>query len=222
MRRTVLIGVFVLGFVSFLISLAFAQDKVVVIPLFDDETQSLAPVAKTGQARCYNESGTTIKCTGTGQDGEYRKGVASPTPRFTDNGDGTVTDHLTGLIWLKNGNCFRFYFSNFTMQNNRTWQNALTSANFLSSGYCGLTDGSSEGDWRLPNYKELVSLLDLGQDNPALPSDNLIQVQYNLYWTSTTIEDARDNAWSVDFRSGVATNRAKVQSWYVLAVRGGQ
>jgi hypothetical protein len=108
------------------------------------------------------------------------------------------------------------------MQNNRTWQNALTSANFLSSGYCGLTDGSSEGDWRLPNYKELVSLLDLGQDNPALPSDNLIQVQYNLYWTSTTIEDARDNAWSVDFRSGVATNRAKVQSWYVLAVRGGQ
>jgi hypothetical protein len=99
MRRTVLIGVFVLGFVSFLISLAFAQDKVVVIPLFGDETQSLAPVAKTGQTRCYNESGTTIKCTGTGQDGEYRKGVASPTPRFTDNGDGTVTDHLTGLIF---------------------------------------------------------------------------------------------------------------------------
>jgi hypothetical protein len=32
-------------------------------------------------------------------------GVAWPNPRFTDNSDGTVTDNLTGLIWLKNANC---------------------------------------------------------------------------------------------------------------------
>ena len=35
-----------------------------------------------------------------------KKGVAWPNPRFTDNGNGTVTDNLTGLIWLKNANCF--------------------------------------------------------------------------------------------------------------------
>jgi hypothetical protein len=49
-----------------------------------------APVPKTWQTTSY----------GTGDDGDLRKGVAWPDPRWTDNGDGTVTDHLTGLIWL--------------------------------------------------------------------------------------------------------------------------
>ena len=42
----------------------------------------------------------------TGSDGDLQKGVAWPNPRFTDNANGTVTDNLTGLIWLKNANCF--------------------------------------------------------------------------------------------------------------------
>ncbi len=62
--------------------------------------------AKSGQALCYDSSGTAISCSGTGQDGEYQKGIPYPDPRFIDNGDGTVTDNLTDLIWLKNANCF--------------------------------------------------------------------------------------------------------------------
>ena len=54
-------------------------------------------------------------CKGTGQDGEIQAGVPWPNPRFTDNEDGTVTDHLTGLIWLKNGNPF----------GTRNWDQAL-------------------------------------------------------------------------------------------------
>jgi len=55
-----------------------------------------APVEKTGQTTYYEP----------GDDGDLKKGVVWPNPRFTDNEDGTVTDNLTGLIWLKNANCF--------------------------------------------------------------------------------------------------------------------
>ena len=57
--------------------------------------QNYAPVARTGQT----ESNRTH------DDGDLERGVASPSPRFSDNGNGTVTDNLTGLIWLKNANC---------------------------------------------------------------------------------------------------------------------
>ena len=55
-----------------------------------------APIAKTGQTTSY----------ATGDDGDLQNGVALPAwyPRFTDNGDGTVTDNLTGLMWAKNAN----------------------------------------------------------------------------------------------------------------------
>ena len=58
----------------------------------------------------------------TGDDGALHKGVASPTPRFTDNNNGTVTDNLTGLIWMKNANAFGL----------KTWAEALTIANSLA------------------------------------------------------------------------------------------
>jgi len=64
-----------------------------------------APVPQTGQVLCYNSAGTVITCAGTGQDGALQKGVELPTPRFTDNGNGTIKDKLTGVIWLKNANC---------------------------------------------------------------------------------------------------------------------
>ena len=144
-----------------------------------------APVAKTGQTTCYNSSGTVISCTGTGQDGEYQEDVAWPNPRFTDNGDGTVTDNLTGLIWLKDANCF----------GTRIWEDALSDANGLASGSCGLTDGSSAGNWRLPNRRELSSLVHDEYWSPALPNtagtgqwseeDPFSDVR-NVYWTSTT------------------------------------
>jgi len=59
---------------------------------------------RTGQTKCYDTYGTEISCAGTGQDGEIQAGVAWPEPRFTDNGDGTMTDTLTGLMWTKDAN----------------------------------------------------------------------------------------------------------------------
>src|SRR5207244_12730698 len=80
-------------------------------------------------------------------------------PRFTDNGDGTVKDNLTGLIWLKNANCFGF----------QTWTDALNASNTLASGACGLTDGSMAADWRLPNVMGLARLSTFVQCSPRMP-----------------------------------------------------
>jgi len=126
----------------------------------DAIVQQIVPAAvpRTGQSTCYNAGGTQIDCPNTGQDGDKLAGVAPPVPRFVDNGNGTVTDKLTGLIWLKNANCF----------GTKTWQQALDSANNLANGQCSLTDGSTVGQWRLPNVKELQSLINFGFFNPAL------------------------------------------------------
>jgi len=180
-----------------------------------------APVERTGQTTCYNSSGTVISCTGTGQDGEYQEDVAWPNPRFTDNGDGTVTDNLTGLIWLEDANCF----------GTRNWDNALSDSNGLASGSCGLTDGSIAGDWRLPNRNELASLVDKAYYSPALPDtagtgqwsegDPFTGVQSNVYWSSTTSANGTTFAWYVYMDLGYVDYGYKSNNGYVWPVRGG-
>src|ERR1039457_6671138 len=63
-----------------------------------------APVLQTGQTTCYNTAGSLISCANTGQDGEFQNGLSWPSPRFVDNGDQTVADKLTGLVWTKDAN----------------------------------------------------------------------------------------------------------------------
>ena len=134
------------------------------------------------------------------------------TPRFTDNSDGTVTDNQTGLIWLKNANSF----------GQRTWDNALSDCNGLSNGQCGLTDGSQAGDWRLPQIKELQSLIDFENYAPALPLGHpFINVQALLYRSSTTYVNITDIAWSVYLYDGGVDNTNKYEDFYVWPVRGG-
>ena len=164
-----------------------------------------------------------------GDDGDLQKGVAWPNPRFTDNGDGTVTDNLTGLIWLKNANCF----------GEKTWEDALSAANTLNNGECGLSDGSAEHDWRLPNLRELQSLINYGVTNPVLSDttgtgqwtegDPFTNVKvhpdrYWYYWSSTTLvapynpEDPE--AWVVGFREGQSSHpKKRYDDHYVWPVR---
>ena len=114
-------------------------------------------------------------------------------PRFTDNADGTVKDNLTGLIWLKDAGCLGY----------QTWTEALSNSNTLASGACGLTDGSVAGAWRLPNFKELQSLIDFGQYVPALPVGHPFSgVQSDTYWSSTTGAYLPDLAWIVSLYDG--------------------
>ena len=166
--------------------------------------------AKTGQ--------TTSSATG--DDGNLQKGVAWPSTRFTSNGDGTVTDNLTGLIWLKVAN----YNSTVGGTGTATWANALNFCNALQDGQCGLSDGSSAGDWRLPNRNELLSLNDLSEANPCLPSGHpFSSVQSSSsYWSSSAYAANTSNAWIVDLDAGNVGFVDKGDTYYVWPVRGGQ
>jgi hypothetical protein len=175
--------------------------------------QAPAPVPQTGQTSCWDTGGVKIACAGTGQDGDIRAGVEWPDPRFTDNMDGTIRDNLTGLIWLRDANCF----------GRRTWAQALEDANTLSTGECGLMDGSLGGDWRLPNVLELASLFDFENAGPALPPGhpfiNVSTTQDSAYWSSTTLAGFSTTAWGADFVSGGLNLDVKTISQFVLPVR---
>jgi len=184
----------------------------------------ICPVPKTGQTKCYDQDGNLISCTGTGQDGNLQRGFSWPNPRFTDNEDGTVTDNLTGLIWLKNANCF----------GKKDWTNSLSDANGLASGSCGLTDGSIPGDWRLPNVRELQSLIfyEYYGGGPAVPNtagtgkwaqgDLFLSVLNAPYWSSTFCISNKVAALVVWTTDGTVNSRDKVHDGYTWPVRGGQ
>jgi hypothetical protein len=161
-------------------------------------------------------------CAGTGQDGDKLKGVAWPNPRFTDNlisgvSDGTVTDNLTGLIWLKNASCL----------GTPNWADALIMSNSLASGACGLSDGSTIGQWRLPSITEMASLVDLSNFSPALTTNHpFIGVPLSGFWSSTTYSikySATDTpqAWYVNIDLGYLAVYPKNLYGYVWPVRGG-
>ena len=152
---------------------------------------------KTGQTISYY----------TGDDGDLEWGVAYPVPRFTDLGNGTVGDNLTGLIWAKSANLPV-----------GTWQQALDSVTSLNSGhYLGYSD------WRLPNRKELHSLTDFSQYGPALPAGHpFTNVQADAYWSSTTIAFDSGDAWYVRMNNGSVDGFYKSGLFSVWPVRGGQ
>jgi len=210
---------------SFSLSVSEAQNKVVVIPMGGSRTSGV--LASTGQTLCYDPACTTapcnpFPCTGTGEDGEFQAGV-TVSPRFIDNNDGTVTDKLTGLVWLQEGNCTTFFAGDATGQNPRNWQAALAASGQLSTGYCNLTDGSVAGDWRLPNIRELHSLVDFSQFDPTLPSGHpFLHTEFSIYWSSTSGSLYTEQAWLVNFHDGRVTDGNRGNSYNVRAVRGGQ
>ena len=159
-----------------------------------------------------------------GDDGALQKGAAWPSPRWTNNGNGTVTDNLTGLIWLQNTNCTDTSGGISKANGDLTWANALTWSNNLASGACGLTDGSAAGDWRLPNIEELESLVDLANSYPSLPAGhpfNNVQSDF-YYWSSSTVAYYTDSAWFLYMKGGSVVGYNKASSNYVWPVRGGQ
>jgi Protein of unknown function (DUF1566) len=173
-----------------------------------------ALVEVAGQTECWDAFGNPLtSCDNTGQDGDIQAGVPFPTPRFSDRGNGTVKDNLTNLIWLKNANCSTI--------SPAVWATALSNANDLANGECGLSDGSVAGDWRLPNVKELQSLIDFGNFNPAFPTGHpFLNVQSSLYWSSTAFADLPVGAWIVDLLDGLTIDD-KAFPRLVWPVRGG-
>jgi len=159
-------------------------------------------VPRTGQTTVYVAN----------DDGAYQKGVVWPSPRFTvgESGDATncVTDNLTGLVWARNANICGA---------GMTWTAAITACEDLIYG--------GQTDWRLPNAKELASLVDFGHSNPALPSGHPFfgSQLVSSFWTSTTYSPNTGMALGVNLNGGTYTWAGKYDTpLNVLPVRGGQ
>lgn len=123
---------------------------------------------------------------------------------FVDNGDDMVTDTTTGLMWQQ------------VTGGNMNWEAALS--------YCENLTLADYTDWRLPNIKELQSIVNYGTYNPAIDTSFFPNTVSSGYWSSTTYAYITVRAWRVSFLGGgVSSSYYKsANSCYVRAVRGGQ
>jgi hypothetical protein len=165
-----------------------------------------ADLPETGQVTCYDASGPTITCTGTGQDGDLKAGVTWPNPRFSAiAGAACVTDNLTGLMWVSAPSVTA-----------ATWTAALTSANDLM--LCGFSD------WRLPNVNEIESLVNSEVASQAnfLNTQGFTGVQASYYWSSSTYGGNARVAWIVSLGTGSVESSVKSSSYFAWPVRAGR
>ena len=160
-----------------------------------------APIQKTGQTTSYRG----------GDDGAFEAGVAWPNPRFTDQDDGTVLDNLTGLEWVK---------APHSLPENSSivvrWSSGINFCNNLSY--------ADHSDWRLPSVKELMSLVDYGRYNPALPIGHpFVGVKNDSDVSGTTAQSSYYDGASIAFfivmSDGEVDLSQKITDCYVWPVR---
>jgi hypothetical protein len=166
-------------------------------------------------------------------DGTLQTTAAVTTPpgdchggRYEDNGDETVSDCRTGLIWLKNANCAGVM----------NWAAAGAWAAALANGACGLSDGSSAGDWRLPTKTEWMAMVAYAKGRYSMPiltnaagtakwteGDPFLNVRFNSsYWSGSEVIGNTTNVWYVPMFFGNMDSLGKSISFYVWPVRSGQ
>ena len=121
------------------------------------------------------------------------------------NGDGTVTDVSTGLMWQQAGT-----------ESEIAWESAISHCEGLSlAGYT---------DWRLPSSRDLRSIVDYATYKPAIDAKYFPSTVSSRYWSSTTHAYDTDDAWGINFDYGYVRSfgNNKSNGNYVRAVRGGQ
>jgi hypothetical protein len=183
----------------------------------------------SGQTTCWDEHGNVIACSGTGQDGQIQAGGALA---YVDNGDGTISDLNTHLMWEKKSADGSIH----DKSNEYVWAAAFST--FIgglnaAGGFTGHTD------WRLPNAKELQSIVNYENVDLAVSAafnancvlgctvttcsctQSDIYTQSAIYWTATTLAHLPTDAWDVNFTNGSVSFSSKTYSTYARAVRGG-
>jgi hypothetical protein len=165
--------------------------------------------------KCYNASGEELDCNSItpclgGQDGVYSTGCLSA-GRFVDNGDGTVTDNCTGLMWQKD-TADTSGDGQLNDLDHRGWCDAIA--------YCDNLSFAGHDDWRLPNVRELQSIVDYGL---AFPDEThpVFTAVVAYYWSSTSVAGFPSDAWTVGFSIGLICHEDKLCDQFIRAVRGG-
>ena len=123
-------------------------------------------------------------------------------PELVDNGDGTVTEVNTGLMWQQ------------TTGSEMNWEDAIT--------YCESLSHAGFSDWRLPVREELRSIVNYNKYRPAIDTVFFPETMSAFYWSSTSRANYTGYAWGVYFDYGLNLISTKDSSNYVRAVRGGQ
>ncbi len=191
-------------------------------PLPSDDT---AHVLVTGQTTPY----------GTGSDGDLQKGV----PRsYTDNGDGTITDNRTGLMWEKKDQSGGIHdWGNTYTWSGASWNGANVMDGTITSTFLATLNAgggfAGHTDWRIPNQNELLTLVNYQNVNPAVDAafntscvpgctvSTCSCTQSTNYWSSTTYPYYPNFAWYVVFYAGHGNAESKGGNIWVRAVRGG-
>ena len=176
----------------------------------------------TGNTSCYDGT-TTHACSYSeypDQDGDYTINAPSYTA-----GTYSTTDNNTGLIWQRYGhgssdgytvpssvgNCASggTYSSSYCTY---SWQDALK--------YCSNLSLDSQTDWRLPNARELLSIVKYGASSPSIDTSSFLNTASDRHWSSSTYYSNSSNALRVGFNGGYFNNTSKTTSYYVRCVRG--
>jgi hypothetical protein len=118
----------------------------------------------------------------------------------------TARDRLTGRVWLRSFD---------EMERPLKWEKALETIASLNTQRAG-----GYANWRLPNIRELESLVDLNRHSPALPADHPFANVAEGYWSSTTSIYEKQYAWVLYPRDGaVGVGYKPLPEFYVWAVR---
>jgi hypothetical protein len=189
----------------------------------------------TGQTWCYHDDadvddGVCTDAAAIGQDAAFE---INP-PSLTDNGDGTITDNNTGLMWTKCADGKDSYNCSGNATNYNWFEaNGLYDATYNSSttDVCVASVTGAHSDWRLPTKKEIMSIFNYNTSNPALDEiffPNMTDDPSYYLWTSSTSAHWEKVGWAADYLHGEMVHSRKPDSeyyesnGYVLCVRGGQ
>lgn len=171
-------------------------------------TFSYNPV-KTRQTSCFTAGFTSTGCTVTyvGQDAYYSKGSSGV---LTDNGDSTVSDTTTGLLWQK---------CSYGASGPTCATGTQTTLNFANaSAYCSsLTAGGKT--WRIPTIRELHSIHYLA-NNPRIDTSKFGATQAADYWASDSAVFNSSAAWTVSFYDGTTSTTPQTNLRYLRCVTG--